>query len=528
MHGSSATGGDKRDLSAKPDIRLGPVLVQPSLHRVTGVGGSATLEPQVMRVLLALIDADGTVVSRKALYEHCWPNVMVSEAALNRAIAEIRRIARTAGGEAFVIETLPRTGYRLVVKADEVRVGVSQSPGEALQPPVKTVMSEVFTRRLLLGGGAVLAVGSGVIWWRREATRSAEVAELVARGERMIREYEFGSVETAIAMLEKATQMAPDDGHAWGLLARAWSLTTEGMDEQNLSAAVEGTHAAARRALAITPQQPDAMLALALLAPTYADWLNTDQSLQTIVAQHPDHAAALSSYGMLLMMVGRVAEADGFAERAMALQPTSPTYARQHALNLWSTGHIDKADHIIQQAQRLWPTNPMLALAKFQTLAFTGRTASALAVVEDSSDRGMRLSPRARERFRRALVAIDSQAPHDIIAALDDLRLMATLGSFHATNTYLLMAAMGRLDDAYDVLHAYLLRRGPLASEQRADALSSFNMRRRKTMMLWCPAAAPIRADRRFQPLCEAIGLVTYWRRTGTVPDNRLARAIEI
>jgi hypothetical protein len=43
-------------------------------------------------------------------------------------------------------------------------------------------------------------------------------------------------------------------------------------------------------------------------------------------------------------------------------------------------------------------------------------------------------------------------------------------------------------------------------------------------MPLFTPAAAPLRADRRFLDLCEGMGLGDYWRRRGIRPDPFLLR----
>jgi hypothetical protein len=37
--------------------------------------------------------------------------------------------------------------------------------------------------------------------------------------------------------------------------------------------------------------------------------------------------------------------------------------------------------------------------------------------------------------------------------------------------------------------------------------------------MLFIPATAPMRANPRFLPLCEAMGLARHWRETGPSPD---------
>ena len=120
--GEWASGGllSAADLADRADFRLGLAEISPSTHILRGPGGQTSVEPLVMQVLLVLCDAGGSVVSREALFGRCWGNVVVGDDSLNRIIAEARRVARSIAPGSFAIETIPRTGYRLVALADQL------------------------------------------------------------------------------------------------------------------------------------------------------------------------------------------------------------------------------------------------------------------------------------------------------------------------------------------------------------------------------------------------------------------------
>ena len=99
------------DLAHEADARLGPVLVRPSHREVVMQGRSIRLEPRVMQVLVALMRADGQVVSRAELIERCWSGRIVSQDAVYRCIQHLRGLA--VRERAFRIETIGRVGYRL-------------------------------------------------------------------------------------------------------------------------------------------------------------------------------------------------------------------------------------------------------------------------------------------------------------------------------------------------------------------------------------------------------------------------------
>lgn len=101
------------DLAHQPDFALGALLVSPSTREVRRDGWTERLEPRVMQVLVALSQAEGRVVSRDDLIARCWNGRVVGEDAINRAMGQLRKLARSDNGASFVLETIPRVGYRL-------------------------------------------------------------------------------------------------------------------------------------------------------------------------------------------------------------------------------------------------------------------------------------------------------------------------------------------------------------------------------------------------------------------------------
>jgi DNA-binding winged helix-turn-helix (wHTH) protein len=100
-------------LAWEPDFTLGSLRVSPSAREVTRAGWTEGLEPRVMQVLVVLHQAGGAVVPRDALIARCWGGRIVGDDAINRAIGRLRRLAKADRGASFVIETIPRVGYRL-------------------------------------------------------------------------------------------------------------------------------------------------------------------------------------------------------------------------------------------------------------------------------------------------------------------------------------------------------------------------------------------------------------------------------
>jgi DNA-binding winged helix-turn-helix (wHTH) protein len=103
---------DQIVLANEPDFRLGGVQVSPGRRQIVAGPISEMLQPRVMQVLVALADRRGDVVSRDELMARCWGGFAVSDDAIHRCIARLRRLSESHGG--FTLETVPRVGYRLV------------------------------------------------------------------------------------------------------------------------------------------------------------------------------------------------------------------------------------------------------------------------------------------------------------------------------------------------------------------------------------------------------------------------------
>jgi Tol biopolymer transport system component/DNA-binding winged helix-turn-helix (wHTH) protein len=96
--------------------------VDPSLNSVTGPAGSTRVEPKVMQVLVCLAEHAGQVVAKERLIRTVWPDTFVSEDVLTRCISELRRVFGDDAKEPRVIQTIPKSGYRLIADVAVSRV----------------------------------------------------------------------------------------------------------------------------------------------------------------------------------------------------------------------------------------------------------------------------------------------------------------------------------------------------------------------------------------------------------------------
>jgi Tol biopolymer transport system component/DNA-binding winged helix-turn-helix (wHTH) protein len=95
-------------------FRIGEWRVQPQINCVTRDGTDIHLEPKVMQVLVLLSEHQGEVVSKDRLLQTVWPGVFVGEDVLTRSISEIRRVLADDARSPRFIQTIPKSGYRLI------------------------------------------------------------------------------------------------------------------------------------------------------------------------------------------------------------------------------------------------------------------------------------------------------------------------------------------------------------------------------------------------------------------------------
>ena len=102
-------------------LKVGDLLVEPALNRISGTRGAANLRPQVMDLLVFLAANDGRVVSIKELLDQLWPGKVVTDGTLYNSVGELRQAIHRLDNTRPYIETIPKKGYRLAVAVGDLR-----------------------------------------------------------------------------------------------------------------------------------------------------------------------------------------------------------------------------------------------------------------------------------------------------------------------------------------------------------------------------------------------------------------------
>ena len=497
------------DLAARENFTTGGVIVSPSTRSVCGPTGNIDVEPRVMQVLVLLAASAGQVVTRETLFDRCWGGVYVGDDSLNRAVAGVRKAIGAVGGR-FEVQTIPRTGYRLVVskddEADQLAFGTEGNP------------TRLSRRQLAVASAAVVVSVAGGLSWESGTQHQAEFNALMARGEAMVRNAAGMGDKRAIAIFEQAVSIRPSSARAWGLLGLMRSMAAQAAGPDGTGLLAEAAQDAARKALARDPNEPNALLTMFELEGSTLNWLKRDRTLRQIIAIDPKNIVAISELAALLQAAGLSRESWIWNERALAVEPLSADLLSRRALKLWIAGRPTEADKVIDQARDLNPSNGFVIWVRFLTLALTDRTRAAQAILENDPERiGSRPSV---AMWRASLPALDALTPVTIAQAVKACLEAAPLAGQLAAQSVMILSALQQVDAAFDVANGFLLWRGALVRRNRpVGQMQNDPLWRAGVQWLFTPPCSAMRADHRFLALCDGIGLVDYWRIRRIQPD---------
>ncbi|HMZ80967.1 MAG TPA: transcriptional regulator, partial [Acidobacteriota bacterium] len=94
------------------------VQVQVEKFRVYKAGQVVSLEPKAFEVLLFLLENQGRLIEKNELLDAVWKDSFVTQNAMTRVIAQLRKALGDDPKEAKYIETVPTRGYRFIASVE--------------------------------------------------------------------------------------------------------------------------------------------------------------------------------------------------------------------------------------------------------------------------------------------------------------------------------------------------------------------------------------------------------------------------
>jgi len=488
-------------------LRVAGLTIDPVRRRVSGPSGEAMVEPLVMQLLLHLVDRRGEVLNRRDLFDHLWGNAQVGDDSLNRLVGSLRKALQSAGAGEVEIETIPRVGYRLIIE------------------PMASDAAQSISRRSVVTGiaASVVALGGAGLWVARRNAQVAEAKRLTDRGDTLLFDAAPTQAGDALPPLTAALDIDPDNARGLGLLALT-EETCANNGGSNPGDTLRHAAQVAREALKRDPSEPHARLAIIDMTAGSLTWAQWEDRLEALRASAPGNLHVLGALATLLQSAGRTSRSWMYNERAAAEAPASPTPQWRRVLRFWTAGHTEQALDLSERLLPLWPQHSMVWNARFMVLSFTGRTGAALAMIRNPVAPSANAHPATLAQWLPTLDAFADPSPSHIAKARDANLAAAKVNHAQAAYAAMILSQLDEVDAAFDVINALLLNKGPMVTNRpivpHSFAANSASWCR--TNWLFMPPLAAVRADARFQGLCDEIGLTSYWRQRGVQPDTQI------
>lgn len=187
--------------------------VDTAAHRAELDGRAVDLEPKAFNLLVLLLTNAGQLVTKQEILDTIWAGTAVTDNALTRVVAQLRKALRDDARQATFLETVPTLGYRWIapVTRGRTRLGAASEPARSglaadsepgrsglaadserersrvgvhsgQSPGAVRVDSERSTTRIRVGVAVLLASAAGAallglaLWLTRDAGRPAPIA----------------------------------------------------------------------------------------------------------------------------------------------------------------------------------------------------------------------------------------------------------------------------------------------------------------------------------------------------------------
>ena len=211
------------------------------------------------------------------------------------------------------------------------------------------------------------------------------------------------------------------------------------------------------------------------------DWEGADASLKKAALLEPGSAAVIGARAHLERILGRVEEAIGLYEQAMALDPLRANFHLALGYELYVAGRNEDALAALQKAQELNPQLSSLHLTNGQILLSNGRWQRALEEMEKETGEWEKLSGEALAYYALGRREESDKALKKLIATDQND------AAFQIAEAY---AYRGEVDNAFAWLDRSYRQRDPGTPEFKTD-----------------PLMKSLRQDRRYSELLKKMSL---------------------
>jgi DNA-binding winged helix-turn-helix (wHTH) protein len=227
---------------SRPALRFDDFCLDPKRHLLTCNGQDLALSPHLVDILEYLAAQPGQVVTKDELLDRFWPVVHVTDNALARAIADIRKVLGDHAARPRYVQTASRRGYRFVATTSTERHAEHADPFREFVRG-RAALESLDVRRLTQAVSAFEQVVAAMPQYAPAHMGLASARLLQYEGTRASNAPHREWLDDAVSQARRACALDPTLGEAWATLG--FVLAAAGGREE--------ARAAARQATALEP-----------------------------------------------------------------------------------------------------------------------------------------------------------------------------------------------------------------------------------------------------------------------------------
>jgi DNA-binding winged helix-turn-helix (wHTH) protein/Tol biopolymer transport system component len=95
-------------------IQFGEFILDSKQARLSCQGKELAIEPKLFELLLLFVNQPNTIISRQDILDNLWPGSLVTDNAINKMVANLRKVLADGAKNPRYIQTIPKRGYRLI------------------------------------------------------------------------------------------------------------------------------------------------------------------------------------------------------------------------------------------------------------------------------------------------------------------------------------------------------------------------------------------------------------------------------
>jgi DNA-binding winged helix-turn-helix (wHTH) protein/TolB-like protein len=154
-------------------FRFDDFMVDPEIWRLSRDGQEIHLEPVVLKLLIYLIANRDRLVTRDELMDTVWGDTVITESALTKAVARLRKALGDDSARHRYLETVRTQGYRFVAEVEEIQ----REDGTELQ--ARNTRVTTVRHALVAGAITIVTLVALVVFWLREPQHEAVQGEAI-------------------------------------------------------------------------------------------------------------------------------------------------------------------------------------------------------------------------------------------------------------------------------------------------------------------------------------------------------------